>query len=118
MSITREEFEQLVAEALDGIPDEFQRHLGNVVVSVEEEPAESERRALTGGEGDLLGIYRGVPLPRREANFAGLPPDTIAIFRGPILRHCRSRDAIIRQIRDTVIHEVGHLFGFADDELP
>jgi predicted Zn-dependent protease with MMP-like domain len=116
ISISREGFERLVAEALDGIPEEFHRYLANVVVSVEEEPAEQERRALA-GRGEFLGVYRGVPLPRREANYAGLP-DTIVVFRGPILRVCRSPEAVVSQIRNTVIHEVGHLFGFSDAELP
>ena len=113
-----EEFDALVAEALDSIPPEFQKHLVNTVVSVEEEPSRGilERLEIGGGS-TLLGLYSGTPMTRREANFAALP-DSIVLFRGPILRACGSRRQIIDQIRATVVHEIGHFFGLADEDLP
>jgi len=118
IEVSRAEFEELVGEALDSIPGEFGRYLENVAVTVEDEPADSELLALRiQSGGTLLGLYRGVPLPDREAGYAGLP-DTIVIFRRPILRACRSRHEVVRQVRDTVLHEIGHHFGFADADLP
>ena len=63
---------------------------------------------------ELLGIYRGTPMTQRTHDMM-LIPDQIAIFRGPILRVTRTRGEAVRQIRETVIHELGHYFGLNDD---
>ena len=112
------EFEELVAEALDSIPAEFQKHLVNTLVSVEEDPSPATLRELDVPPGStLFGLYTGTPMTKRESNFAALP-DAIVLFRGPILRFCRTRQQVVEQIRKTVVHEIGHFFGLADDELP
>jgi predicted Zn-dependent protease with MMP-like domain len=116
--VSRADFDLLVAEALDTVPPQFHRYLDNVAVVVEEEPSREDRDKLGLGRGEtLFGLYRGTPLTKRDANFAGLP-DTIVIFRGPILRACWSRADAVAQIRATVLHEVGHLFGLSDEQLP
>lgn len=114
----REEFDRLIAEALDELPEGFARHLQNVVVTAEDFPSrrECEELGLSRHE-TLFGVYRGVPLTRREANFSALP-DQIVIFRRPILESCANRREIVEQIRATVLHEIGHHFGLSDDELP
>jgi len=101
------EFEALVAEALDGIPDEFARYLENVSVVVEDEPDE---------EG-LYGLYQGIPLSERSHDFAAALPDRISIYRGPLVRDFRSRAQIRRQIRLTVVHEIAHFFGLDEDRV-
>jgi predicted Zn-dependent protease with MMP-like domain len=110
------EFERLVAEALDSLPERFAELLDNVVVVVEEEPSASDLDVMEDEHGELLGLYRGTPLTRRTYDSFRLP-DQIAIFRGPILRVTRDPRAAQRQIRDTVIHELGHYFGLSDDEM-
>jgi predicted Zn-dependent protease with MMP-like domain len=110
------EFERLVEEALDSLPERFADLLDNIVVVVEEEPHASDLDAMTGEGGELLGIYRGVPMTRRTFDAFHLP-DQIAIFRGPILRVTRNAPAARQQIRETVIHELGHYFGLDDDEM-
>lgn len=117
-SLSAAEFDQWIAEALDELPPAFAERLENVVVRSEEEPTAGEERALglTRRE-TLLGVYRGVPRTKRDANFTGLP-DQIVIFRGPILRVARDRAGAIAQIRKTVLHEIGHHFGLSDAELP
>ena len=112
------DFDALVEAALDDLPEDFARALDNVAVVVENEPD----RALLAEMGfdpdeDLLGLYEGVPLPERDTYYGSLP-DRISIFRGPILRLCRDRDEVVREIRDTVVHEIGHYFGLDDDEMP
>ena len=102
-----EEFDALVAEALDGIPDEFARYLENVSVVVEDEPDE---------EG-LYGLYQGVPLSERTHDFAAALPDRISIYRGPLVRDFRSRAQIRRQIRLTVVHEIAHFFGLDERRI-
>ena len=132
MHLTRTEFEQLVEEAIGGLPPEFAELLDNIAVVVEEEPSDDDLAALDDdghdhdhGEGDghdhhhseLLGIYRGVALTHRSHNMLPMLPDQIAIFRGPILRIARNRRDAIAEVRDTVIHELGHYFGLGDDDM-
>ena len=118
--ISPHEFEQLVEKALEELPPNFADLLQNVAVVVEEEPSEDDLDVLP-GDGDeydeLLGLYRGVALTHRTHDMLPLLPDQIAIFRGPILRVARNRRDAVRQIRDTVIHELGHYFGLHDDEM-
>ena len=119
MRIRREDFERLVGRALDALPEEFARAMENVAVVVEDEP--SDELLLDMGMDpeydDLLGLYQGVPLPERETGYSALP-DRIVIYRGPICRATDTRLQAIREIRDTVVHELGHHFGFEEDELP
>ena len=112
------EFEALVEEALEQLPAEFRDRLENIAIVIEAEPETHDLEVLEDEEHELLGIFRGISLPDRS--FSALPslPNQIAIFRGPILRVCRSRREAVQQIRETVIHELGHFFGLSDDEMP
>lgn len=112
------EFERLVEEALSQLPPEFERLLDNVVVVVEDEPNAEDREALEDPNSELLGIYRGVALTRRRFDMLPTLPDQIAIFRGPINRMSRTRSEAVHEIRDTVIHELGHYFGLHDEDMP
>ena len=108
VEVTREWFEELVAEALDGIPQELGRLMDNVAVVVAEGSS---------GSG-LLGLYEGIPLTKRDASYNGMVlPDRITIFRGPISERCTTEEELVRQIRVTVVHEVGHHFGIDDARL-
>lgn len=118
MLIPPREFERLVEEALSQLPPEFERLLDNVVVVVEDEPNAEDREALEDPSSELLGIYRGVSLTRRHFDMLPTLPDQIAIFRGPINRMSRTRGEAIHEIRDTVIHELGHYFGLLDEDMP
>ena len=116
--ITRAEFDSLVEEALAELPEQFARLLQNVVVVVEEEPTDDDLDMLEDDDDDeLLGIYRGIALPDRTHDMLPGLPDQIAIFRGPILRIADNRRQAVREIRETVIHELGHYFGLDDDEM-
>ena len=100
-------FEELVAEALDGIPEELARHIDNVVVRVQDDSR----------GGNLLGLYEGIPLTRREQYGAMVMPDRITIYRRPILARCRDESEVIAQVRITVVHEIAHHFGISDARL-
>jgi predicted Zn-dependent protease with MMP-like domain len=118
--VSPSEFEQLVEKALEELPPNFADLLQNVAVVVEEEPSDDDLDVMPDDSGDddeLLGLYRGVALTHRTHDMLPLLPDQIAIFRGPILRVARNRRDAVRQIRDTVIHELGHYFGLHDDEM-
>ncbi len=113
------DFDALVEEALGQLPKRFADLLDNVVVVVEEEPTDDDLDALDDDEdgNELLGLYRGIALTHRSHDMLPALPDQIAIFRGPILRVARNRRDALRQIRETVIHELGHYFGLSDDEM-
>lgn len=118
MSFGREAFERLVERALDELPDEFAARLDNVAVVVEDEP-DAETLADLGMEPDdeLFGLYQGTPLIDRGVAFVGLP-DRIVIYRGPILRACRSPSEVVREVQKTVVHEIGHHFGLDEEDMP
>jgi predicted Zn-dependent protease with MMP-like domain len=121
--MSKEQFERLVEEAVAEIPERFARALQNIAIVVEDEPADEDLDLLDDPDefeedDELLGIYRGVPLPDRSWSDPAALPDQIAIFRGPILRISETRNDAVEEIRDTVIHEIGHYFGLEDDEMP
>lgn len=118
MRVSEEEFEFLVTKALDQLPPEFAELVENVAVVVEEEPTPDDLEEIGDLEGDdLLGLYRGVPLADRDSFYSALP-DQVVLFRGPLLRACANRRQLIREVRATLIHELGHYFGLSDDEMP
>lgn len=119
MRVSTEEFEDLVGRALDGLPGEFAELLDNVAVVVEDEPTDEEIESvgLDPDHDDLFGLYQGVPLSERDSFYDALP-DRVVIYRGPICRACDNRRQVIREIRDTVVHELGHHFGLDEDDMP
>ncbi len=118
MHVSPADFDRLVEQALAELPPEFERILDNVVVIVEEEPSDDDLELVEGDNSELLGVYRGVARTRRTHDMLPMLPDQIAIFRGPILRVADNRHGIVREVRNTVIHELGHYFGLHDHEMP
>src|SRR4029077_1316060 len=119
MRIPPEEFEARVEHALEGLPEEFAELLENVAVMVEEEPDPEDLEAL-GMEPDeeLFGLYQGLPLDERPSFSQAAMPDRVFIYRGPILRCCDSRRQVIRELRHTVVPELGHPFGLDEEDMP
>lgn len=115
MDVSRERFEELVADALDEIPPELASEMENVAVVVEEWPTPAQ---LGGRSGTLLGLYEGVPLTKRDPiGYGGVLPDRITIFLGPLSARARDEVELAAQVRVTVLHEVGHHFGMSDRRL-
>ncbi len=118
MSMTLEEFEKTVVLALEELPDEFKKAMENVEVVVEIWPTPRDLIAARARNGmTLFGLYRGIPRTKRGVYHAVLP-DKISIFAGPIAAaYGDNPEAMIRQIRDTVLHEIGHHFGMSDEQI-
>ena len=118
--MNREEFERVVAKALDGLPTEVAAFLENVVVVVEDEPTEEDlvEAGLDPETDTLFGIYQGLALPDRGGSYGNVLPDRIVIYRRPLLEECDDRNQLIREIQDTVVHEIGHYFGLGEEDLP
>lgn len=106
--VGQEEFEELVAAALDQLPPEISAVMDNVAIFVEDTPPAGE---------NLLGLYEGVPLTARSSAYAWATPDRIRIFRLPVLSVCETRGEVKEQVRVTVMHEIGHHFGIDDPSL-
>jgi predicted Zn-dependent protease with MMP-like domain len=108
MHMSAEEFELLVAEALDEIPAELAALIDNCVILVEDYPPPDLPQ--------VLGLYSGIPLTERGQYYTGLP-DRILIFRHPLLEICDTYEEVIEEVRITVVHEIAHHFGIDDDRL-
>ena len=100
-------FEEMVGEALDGLPRELGRVMRNVAVTVQHEP----------GPRGLLGLYQGVPLTERTSHYSAVLPDRITIYHQAICRICNTDEQVVAEVRRTVVHEVGHHFGIDDERL-
>jgi len=109
MEMSREAFEDLVAEALDEVPAELMRLMDNCVVLVEDEPPP--------GEPTLLGLYDGTPLTERDSGYTMRLPDRITIFRNPTLAICEEEADVVEEVHITVVHEIAHHFGIDDARL-
>jgi predicted Zn-dependent protease with MMP-like domain len=116
--MTRDAFEQLVAEALKLIPRRFQREMKNLALVVELEPtAELLAEMEIEPPDSLYGLYQGTPLPERTWGYGNALPDRITIFQRPIEEDCEDEDEIRAVIGETLIHEVGHYFGLSEEEI-
>ncbi len=119
-SFSPEEFSALVLQALETLPAPYAKLAQEVSVVVEEEPPPEVLEDLElDSADDLLGLYQGLSLA--DDSFfqpGGQPPARIAIYRGPILRLCLTAEEVRQEIRDTVVHELGHHIGLDDDEMP
>lgn len=114
----REVFDRLVEEALLSIPEEFQAKLDNVELLIADWPSSEQlRRAGLRPCQTLFGLYQGVPHTQRRTAYGLVPPDTIILFRGPIGAVGRTRTGVAHIIRRTVLHEIGHHFGFGEERL-
>ena len=107
IDVEPDRFEDMVATALDGLPEDLGRVMRNVAVTVEHAP----------GPPGLLGLYQGVPLTSRTASYAGVLPDRITIYHQAICAICHTEQEVAEQVRRTVIHEIAHHFGIDDDRL-
>ena len=104
-------FEELVAQAIEDLPQAFREKLENVAIIVEDSPP---RETKTGGL--LLGLFHGIPRTEKSV-FTSSPPDRIFLYQRNIEAICRTEADVRRQVRATLLHEVGHYFGLNEDEL-
>ncbi len=109
LELTPEEFEALVIDELDELPDEMVDGLENLVFVTEDRPED--------GSLDLLGIYEGVALTERDRYGFGELPDRIVLFREPLLAICATEDELRDEIHVTLVHEIAHYYGIDDEEL-
>jgi len=116
--VARIDFQEALRQALDDLPDPFRQALENVAIVVEEWPPDWLLAALrVPPEGPLYGFYHGVPMPERSVSLSGNLPDKISIYRGPLQEDFPRAAELRRQIRVTLLHEIGHYFGMDEEAL-
>lgn len=118
MKISDEEFDRIVGRSIDRIPDEIIRHVKNVAIRVEERPSPDLLDEMGMPEDELLlGVYTGEALPDRLLTFPSFYPDTIILFKEPLLEVCRDIEELEEEIEITVVHEIAHYFGISEERL-
>ena len=116
--MTREQFTELVEEALDSIPERFARQVRNVGFTIEDEPSEELLDEMDAEPGDLMGLYQGTPLTERGWDHGNNLPDKITLFQLAIEDDGDgSEDDVFDAIAETLIHEVGHYFGMTEEQI-
>ena len=105
--LATDRFEELVVEAIDGLPEELAAAMDNVAVILDDESP----------PGELLGLYEGIPLTERDDGYSFVMPDRITIFVRTICDACDSEAEVVTMVRETVVHEIAHHFGIDDDRL-
>lgn len=110
-------FEKLVQNSLRRLPRRFKNKIRNISIEIEDNPSPDVLREMGIKGGSLFGLYQGVPLTEREWNFGNMLPDRISIYQKPIEQAARSPEEMEEIVLETVMHEVGHYFGFDDEEL-
>ncbi len=113
-----EVYERLVQEALDDLPDELRSRIQNVEIVIEDRPTRQQLHAAgVHPPVTLFGLYQGIPLKARGAWYGNVLPDKITIFRRPIEAYSPTWEALVRTVRHTVLHEIGHYFGLSEAQL-
>ncbi len=118
MALSRQEFRQLVSQAITSLPPLVMDRLTNVEVVVKDQPTHEEL-AVAGIDPTetLFGLYSGIPLTKRSSSYGMVLPDKITLYQRSIEEGCRTKQEIQEQIRTTLLHEIGHHFGLSEDEL-
>jgi len=116
--LSQEDFAELVDRAVASLPAEFEKHMENVEVVIRLRPTQSVLAAMNvPRNATLLGLYRGVPLTKKSVTAPWAYPEQILIFQRNVEAVCDSREEVVRQVRRTVLHEVGHHFGLGEEDL-
>lgn len=116
--MTRDQFKQLVNEALETIPEDFRAAMQNIAIVIEDEPSPEQLDEVgIEPEDTLLGLYEGIPLTERQWAHGNTLPDKITLFQGPIEDASEDEDDTVVAIGETLIHEIGHYFGLSEEEI-
>src|SRR3989344_1771633 len=116
--MTKDEFEQLVAEGIEAIPPKFLELLDNVAIVIEDKPSAEQAVKLRLRHGwTLFGLYEGVPQGKRGPYYGGVLPDKITIFQRPIEQAARNPEDMQEIVKNTVWHEIAHNFGMDEEEV-
>lgn len=112
MNVSDEQFEQMISQAMNELPEGYVKRLNNVAITFDDDPTPAQRQKLKLREGHtLFGLYEGVPPIKRSGNYSMILPDKITIFKNPITKFAQNIAELKRQIKHTLWHEIGHHYG-------
>lgn len=118
LDISDQQFEQLIAEAMDSLADKYARHMNNVAIVYADEPTEAQRQKMKlRNDQTLFGLYEGIPLPARGAGYNLVLPDKVTIFKNPIVHSSYDLADLRAKVHNTVWHEIAHHFGLNHDRI-
>lgn len=118
VEINDSDFEAIIAEAMDTLPERFLKHAKNVAIVWAEDPTPEQREKLRLREHQsLFGLYEGVPLTSRGDNYNLVLPDKITIFKNPTLYYSRDLNDVKDQVKNTLWHEIAHHYGLGHDRI-
>jgi len=117
-SPTDEEFAALISRAIDEMPSRYVEHLDNVVITYADEPDQHQTAKLRlRGDSLLLGLYEGIPLPKRGAGYNLVLPDKITLFKHPLRAVSHDDESFYKNIKHTLWHEIAHFYGLDHDKI-
>jgi predicted Zn-dependent protease with MMP-like domain len=118
LSVSDEDFEKLIGEQLDSLPEKYVKGLNNVLITFEDDPSPEQREQLKlHCNQTLFGLYQGIPMTQRNAAYNMVVPDKITIFKNPILWASHDIKSLQAQIRHTLWHEIAHHYGLDHDRI-
>lgn len=118
LSISDEQFDKIISEAMDELPREYIKRLSNIVVTYDDEPTHEQREKLRlHCDQTLFGLYEGVPLTARGSGYSMVLPDKITIFKNPILAFSHDLSSLKMQVKHTLWHEIAHYYGLDHDRI-
>lgn len=118
IDISDEQFENLIGEAMDAIPETYAKNMKNVGITWDAEPTKNQRKKLLlRGDQQLFGLYEGIPLTQRGSNYTFVLPDKITIFKHPMVDMISDLGLLKKQIAKTLWHEVAHHFGLNHQQI-
>lgn len=118
VEISDTEFEAIIADAMDTLPERFLNHVKNVAITWDHDPTPEQRAKQRLGPGQtLFGLYEGIPLTKRGDNYSMVLPDKITIFKNPTMHYAHNLDELKDQVKNTLWHEIAHHYGLDHDRI-
>lgn len=118
LSITDEQFSEIIGDAMDELPEKYIAGLNNVAIVYEDDPSPEQRQKLhLRGDQTLLGLYEGIPLTQRGAGYSLVLPDKITLFKNPLLHQSHDEGSFRAQVKHTLWHEIAHYYGLDHDRI-
>lgn len=118
MDVSNEQFESLINQSMDELPQEYIKGLKNVVITFDDFPTQEQRqKQQLRQDQTLFGLYEGIPLTKRGAGYNLVLPDKITLFKGPLTMACHDMVGLKSQVKHTLWHEIAHHYGLGHDRI-
>lgn len=117
-NVTDEQFARLISRAIDEMPRRYTEYLDNIVITYADDPDQYQTAKLRlRGDSLLLGLYEGIPLPKRGAGYNLVLPDKITLFKNPLRIVSHDEESFYKNVKHTLWHEIAHFYGLDHDKI-